>query len=106
MNTKLATRGIRTNQWAAVMSWLILLGRQVIYHLPFLKEKAIDLEEKYISKTFVLVHNLTKELIGYFSLSTDAVRLTTEEKEESNLSDVAFMSLPAMETAIPEMQNR
>ena len=65
-------------------------------YVTFLKEKALDLEEKSISKTFVLVHNLTKELIGYFSLSTDAVRLTTEEKEESNLSDVAFMSLPAI----------
>ena len=65
-------------------------------YVTFLKEKALDLEEKSISKTFVLVHNLTKELIGYFSLSTDAVRLTAEEKEESNLSDVAFMSLPAI----------
>ena len=36
-----------------------------------------------------------KELIGYFSLSTDAVRLTMEEKEESNLSDVV-MSLQAI----------
>ena len=65
-------------------------------YVIFLKENALDLEEKSISKTFVLVHNLTKELIGYFSLSTDAVRLTTEEKEVSNLSDVAFMSLPAI----------
>ena len=62
-------------------------------YVIFLKENALDLEEKSISKTFVLVHNLTKELIGYFSLSTDAVRLTTEE---SYLSDVAFMSLPAI----------
>lgn len=65
-------------------------------YVTFFKEKALDLEEKSISKTFVLIHNLTKELIGYFSLSTDAVRLTMEEKEESNLSDVAFMSLSAI----------
>lgn len=65
-------------------------------YVTFFKEKALDLEEKSISKTFVLVHNKTKELIGYFSLSTDAVRLTMGEKEESNLSDVVFMSLPAI----------
>lgn len=47
-------------------------------YVTFFKEKALDLEEKSISKTFVLTHNLTKELIGYFSLSTDAVRLTIE----------------------------
>ena len=65
-------------------------------YVTFFKEKALDLEEKSISKTFVLTHNSTKELIGYFSLLTDVVRLTMKEKEESNLSDVAFMSLPAI----------
>ena len=65
-------------------------------YVTFLKEKAIDLEEKAISKTFVMIHKATDELIGYFSLSTDAVRLTMEEKGESNLSEVAFMSLPAI----------
>ncbi len=62
----------------------------------FLKEKAIHLEELCITKTFVLIHKETKELVGYFSLSADTVRLTIDEKVGSNLETVDFMTLPAL----------
>ena len=65
-------------------------------YVSFLMDKALRLEELAITKTFVLIHNITHELIGYYSLSTDTVKLTTAEKDENNLSEVSFMSLPAM----------
>ena len=60
----------------------------------FLKEKAVDVLA--VTKTFVMIHSETKELIGYFSLAADTVRLTLDEKEEGNLDGVDFMSLPAL----------
>lgn len=65
-------------------------------YVSFLKEKALRLEELAITRTFVMIHNTTKELIGYYSLSTDTVKLTTEERVNNGLSEVSFMSLPAM----------
>ena len=49
-----------------------------------------------ISKTFVMFHNQTGELIGYFTLSADTIKLTPSEKERANLNEVSFMSLPAI----------
>lgn len=34
-----------------------------------------------ISKTFLLVHKYTDELIAYMTLSADSIKLTTEEKD-------------------------
>ena len=64
--------------------------------MTFLKEKAQTLEKLAITRTFLLVHNKTKELIGYFSLSADTVRLTIDEKMGTDLEAVDFMSLPAL----------
>ena len=49
-----------------------------------------------VSKTYVMIHKTTKELVGYFTLSTDTVRLTSDEKTAVELDDVQFMSLPAI----------
>lgn len=62
----------------------------------FLKKKALILESLGITRTFLLIHNKTKELIGYFSLSADTVRLTIDEKLGTDLETVDFMSLPAL----------
>lgn len=62
----------------------------------FLKEKALALDEKCISKTFLVIYKETEELVGYFSLSADTVKLTLEEKNNAELSEVSFMSLPAI----------
>ena len=62
----------------------------------FLLEQAKPLDELAISKTFVMIHNITNELIGYFTLSADTIKLTPAEKEQENLDDVPFMSLPAI----------
>ena len=62
----------------------------------FLKEKAMVLDELCVSKTFLMIHRETRELIGYFSLATDTIKLTMEEKNDADLGDVQFMSLPAL----------
>lgn len=62
----------------------------------FLLLKAKGLDDLAISKTFIMIHNKTDELIGYFTLSADTIKLTESEKEESSLDSVSFMSLPAI----------
>ena len=70
-------------------------GKAVEYKY-FLLRQAAQLDKLGISKTFIMIHNVTDELIGYFTLSADTIKLTDSEKEESNLQDVKFMSLPAI----------
>ena len=62
----------------------------------FLFKQAKILNDLAISKTFIMIHNVTNELIGYFTLSADTIKLTNSEKAEANLSEVSFMSLPAI----------
>jgi len=62
----------------------------------FLYEDARRFETLNISRTFLLIHNASGELIGYFSLAADSVKLTAEEKELSDLAEVNFSTIPAM----------
>jgi len=62
----------------------------------FLLHQARKLDQLGITKTFLMIHNETGELIGYFTLSADTIKLTPTEKEQNNLEDVQFMSLPAI----------
>lgn len=57
---------------------------------------ADDFDEWNISKTHLLIHKETKELIGYMTLSTDSIKLTNEEKEIHELNKVPFASIPAL----------
>jgi hypothetical protein len=60
----------------------------------------LDVVDKFdewnISRTHFLIHNKTKELIGYMTLSTDSIKLTGEEKDLCHMSDVPFASIPAI----------
>lgn len=49
-----------------------------------------------VSKTHLLFHKQTKELIGYITLSTDSIKLTPDEKQVSNIQEVPFASIPAL----------
>ncbi len=62
----------------------------------FLLREARNLDELAISKTFIMIHNNTEELIGYFTLCADTIRLTELEKEQAHLQRVTFKSLPAV----------
>jgi len=61
----------------------------------FLKiaEKFYDLN---ISKTFLLIHKKTNELLAYMTLSADSIKLTSEEKELHDISKVPYASIPAL----------
>lgn len=61
----------------------------------FLKnaDKFFDLN---ISKTFLLIHKSTNELLAYMTLSSDSVKLTGEEKEMHDISKVPYASIPAL----------
>lgn len=65
-------------------------------YITFLRKKALSLEELGITRTFILLHCKTNELVGYFSLSADTVRLTIDEKSGTDLECVDFMTLPAI----------
>lgn len=65
-------------------------------YVTFLKVKALQLEQLGVTRTFLLVHKETQELIGYFSLSADTVRLTIGEEVGTDLESVDFMTLPAL----------
>ena len=49
-----------------------------------------------ISKTFLLIHNTTNELIAYMTLSADSIKLTGEEKDNHDISKVPYASVPAL----------
>lgn len=62
----------------------------------FLITMAKELDYSAVSKTFVMIHDITDELIGYFTLSADIIKLTESERRKANLEGVPFMSLPAI----------
>ena len=49
-----------------------------------------------VSKTFLLIHNSTNELVAYMTLSADSIKLTTEEKDIHDISKVPYASIPAL----------
>lgn len=49
-----------------------------------------------VSKTFLLLHKETNELLAYMTLSADSIRLTREEKVEHEMTVVPYSSSPAL----------
>lgn len=49
-----------------------------------------------ISKTFLLIHKRTNELLAYMALCADSIKLTNEEKDSHNISKVPYASIPAL----------
>lgn len=52
--------------------------------------------ELNISKTFLLIHKCTKEILAYMTLSADSIKLTAEEKVCHGMEKVPYASLPAL----------
>lgn len=57
---------------------------------------AITFDENNISKTFLLIHKKSNELLAYMTLSADSIRLTKDEKEMHNLLNVPYAAVPAI----------
>lgn len=49
-----------------------------------------------ISRTFLLIHKETKELLAYMTLSADSIKLTSDEKEIHDIAKVPYASIPAL----------
>lgn len=49
-----------------------------------------------ISKTFLLFHRKTGELLAYMALAADSIKLTDEEKESHDISKIPYASIPAL----------
>lgn len=49
-----------------------------------------------ISKTFLLIHKSTNELLAYMTLSADSIKLTSDEKEIHDIAKVPYASIPAL----------
>lgn len=56
-------------------------------------EKFYDLN---VSKTFILLHKKTDEILAYMTLSADSIKLTEEEKEVHDIEEVPYVSIPAL----------
>lgn len=52
--------------------------------------------ELNISRTFLLIHRKTNELLAYMTLCADSIKLTSEEKDSHNISKVPYASIPAL----------
>lgn len=72
-----------------------LFDSHIAEYNEFLKiaQKFYDLN---ISKTFLLFHRETDELLAYMTLSADSIKLTNEEKELHDISKVPYASIPAL----------
>ena len=62
----------------------------------FLKNDALDNQEKRISKTHLWFYKPTSQLIGYTTLLTDKISLEAELKEEFRQKGINYKSLPAL----------
>ena len=56
-------------------------------------DKFFDLN---ISKTFLLIHKDTNELLAYMTLSADSIKLKAEEKELHDIAKVPYAAMPAL----------
>lgn len=72
-----------------------LFDSHIAEYNDFLKiaNKFYDLN---VSKTFLLFHRKTNELLAYMTFSADSIKLTNEEKELHDISKVPYASIPAL----------
>ena len=63
-------------------------------------DKFLEIAEKFydlnISKTFLLIHKKTNELLAYMTLSADSIKLKAEEKELHDIAKVPYAAMPAL----------
>lgn len=62
----------------------------------FLITKAKFLQENNISHSQLLIDNFTGDVIGYFSLCMASIRLTNTEKENYEMENIEFNSIPVL----------
>ena len=72
-----------------------LFDSHIVEYNQFLEiaNKFFDLN---ISRTFLLLHRKTDDLLAYMTLSADSIKLTNEEKDLHNISKVPYASIPVL----------
>ena len=64
--------------------------------VDFLKEDAVDNQNKQISTTYLWFLKTTGELVGYISLLNDRINLEGDLKETFRRKNITYHSLPAL----------
>lgn len=62
----------------------------------FLYKDALFYQSLLISKTYLLIERISRNIIAYISLAADTVALKPQEKKKSGLSEIPFLFLPAL----------
>lgn len=64
--------------------------------VDFLRQDALDNQDKNISKTHLFFHKPTGKLLGYITLLTDKISLHAELKEAFKKKGINYKSLPSL----------
>ncbi|MGL5961402.1 MAG: hypothetical protein ACRCZ0_05560 [Cetobacterium sp.] len=62
----------------------------------FLKNEAINIQEKNISKVHLIINKKNGDIVAYFTLSSSAINLSSDEKVSHGIDDLIFNSFPCI----------
>lgn len=62
----------------------------------FLTEFAQDYENRMISATHLLVNRSNADIVAYMTLSMASITISEDEKEDADIGDILFNSIPSM----------
>ncbi|MCJ8343446.1 MAG: hypothetical protein MJH09_11480 [Cetobacterium sp.] len=62
----------------------------------FLKQEALNIQEKNISKVHLLINKKNGDIVAYFTLSSCAINLSSDEKISHGVDDIIFNSFPCV----------
>ncbi|MGL4862771.1 MAG: hypothetical protein ACRC4T_06570 [Cetobacterium sp.] len=62
----------------------------------FLKKEALNIQEKNISKVHLIINKKNGDIVAYFTLSSCAINLSSDEKISHGIEDIIFNSFPCV----------
>lgn len=62
----------------------------------FLKKEALSIQEKNISKIHLIINKKNGDVVAYFTLSSCAINLSSEEKLSHGMEGIIFNSFPCI----------
>ncbi|MBO4508292.1 MAG: hypothetical protein J5747_06595 [Spirochaetaceae bacterium] len=72
------------------------LAENYAEYKDFLYKNALDYQNRFISKTYLLIENKTRNIIAYISLASDTVAMKPQEKKKIGIDDIPFLFMPAI----------
>ena len=64
------------------------LAENYAEYKDFLYKNALDYQNRFISKTYLLIENKTRNIIAYISLASDTVAMKPQEKKKIGIDDI------------------